>query len=162
MTPISKQLKKLFKDTERAKKVCAKKYPDWEDDCFNALDNKFIWGICHGEKQLEPSFCTWNDAQVYFNRSTKRYYLDIDTGIYDTTQMGDLAWVELERLYEIKEGFRNFLVENNLRTEPEIRCFFSPDYQIALDANSLSELYANFCMMLAGYDWYRNHLDKME
>lgn len=152
---LNKQIKKLFKDMERAKQYCAKTYPDWNDDCFNALENKFIWGFCKN-KHIEPSFCTWNDAQVYYNRATKKYYLDIDTGIFIEDIDAETARVELERLEEIKKAFRNFLRKSNLRTDALIPCFFNPDFQLSLDGESLTQLYVKFCILLEGYKWYRN------
>ena len=55
-------------------------YPDWKDDEFNCLDNKFIWGVKAKSDQSgkDPSFVTLNDLQIYYNRKSKIYFLDLD------------------------------------------------------------------------------------
>jgi len=151
---IGKRIKKMFKTLKKEKERCRKVYIDWEDDCFNSLDCKFIWGIPEKETEKEPSFCSLNKAQVYYNRKTKRYYLDIDCGFYQCNDEKS-ARHELERLAEIDQGFRVFLIENNLKLCSKIPCFMSPDFQLELDGESLTELYTKFRIVLEGYRWFR-------
>ena len=65
---------------EKEKQRCMQEYPDWKDDEFNCLDNKFIWGVKAKTDQSgkEPSFTTLNDIQIYYNRKSKLFFLDLD------------------------------------------------------------------------------------
>lgn len=152
---LKKKIRQALKSMDKAKKVCKKKYIDWEDNCFNCLDSKFIWGYAPG-LETEPSFCSWNLAQIYFNRATKKYYMDVDLGFYDVAEDEELAWCELERLTRIDFAFRDFLIENNLKLrDSNIPCFYSPDFQLSLEADCLTTLYTKFRIMLEGYKMYR-------
>jgi hypothetical protein len=146
---LHKELKKIGKDYKREKDRCARLYPDWKDDEFNMLDNLFIWG-CNVDPNVTPSFFSWDDAYVYYNRATKRYYMTIDTGFYGMNYSEELARVELERLVRIDEAFRNFLIEKGLPMRADIFPFEDP----ALEADTLSELYVKFRIMIEGYKIY--------
>lgn len=147
---LTKELRKIGKNMKRERARCARLYPDWRDDEFNMLDNLFIWGYTIDAKAI-PSFYTWDDAYVYFNRQTKRYYMTIDTGFYGCACDEELARTEIDRLSRIDEAFRDFLIEKGLSMRAEIFPLEDP----ALEADSLSELYVKFRIMLEGYKAYR-------
>lgn len=67
----------MFKKYQAEKKKCAKLYPDWVDDDFNSLHNKFIWGIT-ADLDTNTSFATDNVICIYQNRKDKCYYFSID------------------------------------------------------------------------------------
>ena len=71
------QLHKMFKKYQKEKKKCVKLYPDWVDDDFNSLHNKFIWGITE-EGLTNANFATNNVIYVYYNRANHCYYFSID------------------------------------------------------------------------------------
>lgn len=148
-TYLLKELRKIDHDYKREKIRCARLYPDWRDDEFNMLDNLFIWGYNVDPKQT-PSFLSWDDAYIYFNRQTKKYYMTIDTGFYGMKYDADLARTEIKRLHEIDLAFRDFLIENNL---PMIEPVF-PYSDPALEADTLPQLYFKFRIMLEGYKQY--------
>jgi hypothetical protein len=54
------------------------------------------------------------------------------------------------------EAFRNFLIENNLRMHAENLPFWCLD----LKAESLTQLYTRFRILLEGYKWYLNIANK--
>ena len=143
---LRKELKKIGHDYKREKTRCARLYPDWCDDEFNMLDNLFIWGYNTNPKAT-PSFCSWDDAYVYFNRQTKKYYMTIDTGFYGCDYNADLARIESDRLSQIDKAFRDFLIEKGLPIRADIFPFEDP----ALEADTLSELYVKFKIMIEGY-----------
>ena len=93
---LRKELRKIGHDYKREKARCARLYPDWVDDEFNMLDNLFIWGYNADPKQT-PSFLSWDDAYVYLNRQTKKYYMTIDTGFYGCNYDADLILQNLGR-----------------------------------------------------------------
>jgi hypothetical protein len=150
---IRKELKKIGKDMRREKARCARLYPDWRDDEFNMLDNLFIWGYNTNPK-ITPSFYSWDEAYIYYNRITNKYYMTIDISFYGGEYNAELARKDDERLSQIKEAFRDFLIEKDL----PLRAQIFPFQELELEADTLSELYVKFCMMYAGYDLY-NKMD---
>lgn len=144
------EVKHLSKDLEKEKARCAKEYPDWEDNEFNMLDHKFIWGY-NVNPNITPSFLSWDDAFVYFNRKDNKYYMTIDTGLFTRGYQDEPAWVEIERLSRIDEAFRNFLIENDLRMNADFEFF----QDLFLCADNLTELYTKFRIQLEGYKWYK-------
>lgn len=150
---IEKEMAQIGKDMKREKERCARLYPDWRDDEFNMLDNYFIWGYCEDSKKT-PSFYTWDDAYVYYNRIDKTYYMTLDTGFYDTVYSKETARIELGRLHQIKTAFRNFLLEIGESLSANIFPYTDP----ALEAYSLSELYLKLCIAIEGYEAYCHYL----
>lgn len=148
---ISKELKRAGKDYKREKARCKKMYPDWEDNELNMLDNLFIWGYTP-DANATPSFYTWDDALVYFNRVTKKYYMTIDTGFYgyEKEYNAELARDELYRLTQIENAFRNFLGEKGESLYPGVFPLLDP----TLEGDTLGELYTKFRIMLNGYEMY--------
>ena len=147
---LRKELRKLGTDLKREKARCARLYPDWVDDEFNMLDNLFIWGYNTNPNTI-PSFYSWDDAYIYFNRQTKKYYMTIDTGFYGVNYDKEFAQAELDRLDQIDLAFRDFLIKKGLPMRANIFPFEDP----ALEAETLSELYVKFRIMIEGYKKYR-------
>ena len=153
MTKIEKKLKQLFKTIKKEKKRCAKEYPGWQDDCYNMLDARFVWALPSNPKETEPSFCSLNDAQIYFSRKTHKYYLDLDPIAIQAGAEED-AWVELDRLSRIESAFRDFLIENNMRLRASTVTLFYPDDQPILEGATLTELYTKLRILIEGYRWF--------
>ena len=120
------------------------------------LDHKFIWGIDLDHPDQEVSFHSWNDAYIYFNRKDNLYYMEVDTTLFTLHYVDEdpqaVARRELDRLLKIDEAFRNFLIENNLRMRADNLSFWCLD----LKAESLTQLYTRFRILLEGYQWYLN------
>ena len=149
---LRKELRKLGTDLKREKARCARIYPDWVDDEFNMLDNLFIWGY-NTNPNITPSFYSWDDAYIYFNRQTKKYYMTIDTGFYGVNYNEEFARAEFDRLNRIDLAFRDFLIKKGLPMRADIFPFEDP----ALEADTLSELYVKFRIMIEGYRKYRHY-----
>lgn len=151
---LNRHLKKVNRDLKKSKARCRREYIDWEDDEFNMLDNKFIWGY-NVDPAKTPSFLSWDEAYVYFNRKTKKYYMVVDTTFYtkqlEVDQSAEAARAEIGRLFQIADAFRDFLIENNLRQRADFYSF----QDSFLCADSLTELYTKFRIQLEGYKWYR-------
>ena len=148
---LRKEFKKIGRDYKREKARCAKLCPDWEDNEFNMLDNLFIWGY-NLDPKVTPSFHSWDDAYIYYNRATQKFYMTIDTGFYGCAYNEELARVEIGRLDGINEAFRNFLIEKGMSLKVEI----FPLETLELEADDLSELYTKFNIMLDGYKQFRD------
>ena len=152
---MTREDKKRLKQLAKEKRKCAKLYPDWEDNEFNLLEKKYIWGSDHGK---DSSFLTWDDAYVYYDRRSRQYYLEIDVSM-PGHNCPEAARIELGRLYRCKEGFRNFLLENGL--EVHSRIYFT-DLERGLCAPSLPMLFAQFEVLINAYEKYLEHLCLIE
>lgn len=130
-------------DAERQR--CAAAYPDWKNDEYNCLDNKFIFGITLDNPCQENSFNTVNDFMVYYNRKSKMYFYNIDPNL-------NITYINL--LF-IKEYFKVFLLNNKFITDKE------SDERInasnldfnnfdLYSAKSLKELYLKFKFFIKG------------
>lgn len=154
---MKKELKRAKLNLAREKARCQRTYPDYLDNEFNMLDNLFIWGYNTNPK-VEPSFLSWDDAYIYYNRATRLYYLVIDTGFYNEVKDNEAVQGELERLDRIEEAFRNFMIESNLSMNAEKVPFMDSGFE----AETLTELYTKFRYTLEGYRQYRNLSVKSE
>lgn len=135
------------KKLKREEARCRASYPDWEKNENNLLDYKFLWGYTpNSTRSLKPSFYTWEDFYIYYNRADKRYYFHVDTGIYRYINQ-EAAREEIGRLVKIKVAFGDFLSENGFSTDTEI-CF---DELQQDGAESLSALYRKFCILVDGF-----------
>ena len=155
---LNKYLKKELKHSaitlRREKARCKRAYTDYLDNEFNMLDNLFIWGYNTNPKII-PSFLSWDDAYIYYNRANKKYYMVLDTGFYAGIQSEEDAWIELERLARIEEAFRNFMIDSNLSICTEKILFTDA----GLEGDTLTELYTKFRYMLEGYKAFRRRKD---
>lgn len=149
---LIKEMRNAKATLKREKRRCKHIYPDYLDNEFNMLDNLFIWGY-NIDPTIEPSFYTWDDAYIYYNRANNRYYMVIDTGFYDEIKDEESAWIELERLSRIEEAFRNFMTESHLSTRLEKIAF----NDLGLEGRSLTEVYTKFHYILEGYRTFRKY-----
>ena len=143
------KVKKILREIARERKRCAKQYPDWRDDEFNNLDDKFIWGCPpEGKPSDTPtSFNTWDDAYIYFNRADGLYYMEIDTGFYNGVWNEDFAQDEIDRLHHIKHCLEKYMYKNQIPRTGKLFPFKNPE----LCGNSVTELYLKLCVMIEGY-----------
>ena len=143
-----KEQKRQRRTIRHEKKRCRALYPDWRDDEFNMLHNKFIWGYTPGCVRT-PSFNTWEDFYIYYNRAEKKFYFHIDTGIYRYIDQ-EAARYEVGRLSQIEKAFRDFLIEKGIAPTADI-CFCDLETQ---GAYTLNDLYAQFYVLYKGYSEY--------
>lgn len=142
---INREIKHHDKETKRLKKL----YDDWEDDEYNCADNKFIWGIKSHDDITEnpPSFYTLNDIDIYYNRKSKLYFLDIET-IYKFDNRDD----EKKYLNKLLDDFEQYLLglgglegfDYNLDKQPRLYEFdLSSGYDLFKSAD-LEDLFYRF------------------
>lgn len=144
---LKKYIKRELRAMKRAKARCARTYPDWVDDEFNMLDNLFVWGY-NTNPNTVPSFCSWDDICIYYNRANKKYYMILDDGYYKS---GDPER-ECQRLAAIDEAFKDFLISQGQPMRASI-CFRDLVKEDE-GAESLSELYVKFRVLYEGFKWY--------
>lgn len=134
---MNKVLKKELKTGKLEKRRCAKQYPDWKDDEFNCGPLKYIWGVSDAKN---PSFCTVNDMDIYYNRDNGLYFLDLDkTKEYPNT---DSYLRYLEIIYDDFHKYMDGKVDNS---NP-----YKIDYSNLFSGNSLTELYYKYKVYVNG------------
>lgn len=126
-----------MREYKREKKKCARLYADWRDDEYNLLHNYFIWGYSIQQKTSKTSFDTWNDIQVYYNRITKRYYYQIDIGIYED---------KVAALEELQAAFYDYV--RGLPTGKSVVDWLELQEE---GASSLNQLYIKFSLYCDNY-----------
>lgn len=103
-----KRLKREMKAAKKRMKQCKKKYPDWRDDEYNMFENKFIFAVPMNDND-EPSFYTLNTLTCYFNRETRKYYLDFEFDKYECLKDATDNVAELARLgITLGQAYRAF------------------------------------------------------
>lgn len=152
---MSSWTKKEIKRANKEKKRCKKMYEDWVDNEFNCGANKFIFGITSDAnniletKNCVVSFNTLNDLQVYYNRDTKKYLLDIEVG-YNGLNEGDVDY--LDRLLKEFKTFVQSQYDLKLQYLLETSLFtFLDDMSNYWSANDLITLYCKFYIFIQGY-----------
>lgn len=151
---IKKLLSKEFKYIKKEKKRCAKTYPDWRDDEYNMLADKFIWAIPENP-DVSPSFMTLNQALVTYNRDQRRYHLYIDCYHFDTsTAEGQQSMVNT--LKNIKEAFADFVFSFDEDKIIPYHTLTPEDVNAIFMADSLEALYCKFALLVSGFETYYN------
>lgn len=134
-------LEEQLKIAADQRKRCQEQYPDWKNDEFNCADNKFIWGISSNPAQ-QASFCTLNLIQIYFNRKTKVYYLDLD--------LDSISEPELETtLKNLWNEFATIVDYNHQSCSKKLS--LSEMGMDLFSAESLEDLYFKFKVLTSGY-----------
>ena len=136
-------------------------YEDWRDDEFNCGAHKFIFGVMSNVNRLletpqnTPSFYTLNDLQIYYNRDSKKYLLDIEVGFGYVADGNDIKY-----LTNLLKAFKSFIIEYfNYEDEKSILLNaskntykyignFNEDYWCSDD---LLSLYNKFFIFVEGY-----------
>jgi hypothetical protein len=157
---MSSWIKKELKRAEKERRRCAKLYKDWKDDEYNSGPNKFVFGIISNSDFAynkgdvssidKASFYTLNDLQIYYNRDTHRYILDIET--YHNKKEGELLYLErllskFKDFMKIEYKYSDSLLTNNSLCE-YINTHTSEDYWSSTDIYSL---YKKFNIFVLGY-----------
>lgn len=144
-----------LKRANKEKKRCKKLYEDWVDNEFNCGPNKFIFGVISDAnniletKNYEVSFNTLNDLQVYYNRNTKKYLLDVEVG-YNDSKEDDVDY--LDRLLKEFKTFIQSQYDLKLQYLLETSLFaFLGDMSNYWSADDLITLYCKFYIFVQGY-----------
>ena len=147
---VDKYIKNNLKKSTKEKRRCQKLYPDWKDDEYNCGPLKYIWGVkSHDDLTLNnANFCTLNNLDIYYNRDTRKYLLNIDF-IFNFTNKKD---ENIKYLNNLLDEFKDYILESNL-----FNVNFDPSFIYLYDngelfiADSLTELYYKFKIFVKGY-----------
>ena len=155
MIKLDRYLKREFRKIRRRKKECAKLYPDWNDDEYNMLECKFVWGAPEYEKERHTSFNTDNLITVYYNRANERYYISLADSFFDLTSK-ESKDEYIKYILNIKEQFANFIFsldeDGKIPFEP---IHLSDIANYGLEGETLTQLYCRFCAIVKGIvDYY--------
>lgn len=153
---MTKWLKSELKRANKEKKRCKKLYLDWKDDEFNCGPNKFIFGVISDDNKVLPnapqtsipSFQTLNCMQVYYNRDTEKYLLDID--LYNLESDDPIQYVN-KLLKEFKDFVSNeYNIHINNLIEDNLFEYIGDmsNYWVSSD---LATLYFRFYIFAQGY-----------
>lgn len=151
-------VKKELRRANKEKKRCKKLYEDWVDDEFNCGPNKFIFGVISPDNKymLEApqkgiaNFYTLNNLQIYYNRDTQKYLLDIDCYGYDI-DVGVIPYLTdlLKKFKNFIETHNNIINLNHLIDENIFQ--YLGDMSNYWQANDLITLYYKFYIFVIGY-----------
>ena len=121
------------------------KYPDWKNDEYNCGPNLYIWGIPTDGSE-KASFVTLNDMDIYYNRESQKYFLDIET-IHQLGYVGTCTHLE-----QMKCKLYNYLKENN-KLDFNYPVYDLESYRTgaAFEASNLTELYFKYYIFTEGY-----------
>ena len=124
-------------------------YPDYEDDAYNCGSLKFIYGVKSYDDLScsDCSFYSMNDLDIYYDRNTKLYSLEIETvyGFNEPRKQNECKY-----LVKLLEVFTKYMDENKLDKNFDL-CFFCMQPEITNKGSSIEELYAKFKMFVLGY-----------
>ena len=161
---------KELKRANKEKKRCKKLYEDWVDNEFNCGPNKFIFGIISKDNSYVlrnpqnisiPSFSTLNDLQIYYNRDTKKYLLDVDCyGYSDDTGVVIYLKNLLKQLKDFVE-----IQYNGIKIKYLIDDYIFPyleDMSNYWQADDLITLYSKFYIFVNGYKQLSKNKKMME
>lgn len=140
----------MLKEIARSKEEktrCQQQYPDWKDNEFNCGPLKYIFGI-QSNGEYADNFNTLNDLDIYFNRDTKKYLLNLDISKKFNNKKDKIYWL---RFLLIK--FANYLPPVNFVNKEDNEIYSLENYLNGelFIANSLIELYYNFSIFINGY-----------
>jgi hypothetical protein len=149
---INKWLRKEFRAIKKKKKQCKKLYPDWKDDEFNMLEDKFIWGVLiNPYENVTPSFNTLNKAYIYYNRETKLYYLNID--LYPVAKGS--KGLQLTYLKDIKTALLNYVfATDDDGIVPHGPVSVESIAMNGIMGETIEDLYLQFLILYYGFEKY--------
>lgn len=151
---LKRIIKQEFNYIKKEKKRCAKTYPDWRDDEYNMLADKFIWGIPE-DPNVTPSFSTLNKAIVYYDRDYSTYHLYIDAYKFNPdTAEGQQNMVRA--LQEIREALADFVFSFDEDKIIPYHSLTTDDVNAIFMADSLEALYCKFALLVNGFEAYYN------
>lgn len=121
-----------------------KQYPE---DEYNCGELQFIWGVTSWDNLLRTpaSFYTMNDIEIYYNRYTEMYHLDIELAYRFPDDDAKIAYFAY-----LLDEFTQFIKQNDypLYYIGELDWTFP---NIKMESESIPGLYTNFKLLVEGF-----------
>lgn len=147
---MQKWSKTELKLANKEKIRCKKTYEDWVDDEFNCGCLKFIFGVTDNPLiEHKANFTTLNNLQIYYNRDTKKYLLDLECcDLHKISYLHNL----LNEFQSFMQNEENINVCNFEFLDTSMSKFINNNMSYWI-ADSLEELYYKFFVFVNGYSY---------
>lgn len=152
-------LKKELKKADKERKKCKKLYQNWVDNEFNCGANEFVFGVIadlgwykESSQEYKASFNTLNKLQIYYNRNTEKYMLDVEILLNDDQSYENYLDELLKEFKKFVDSEYNRNINNDVNIYIDLNNYLGNYDMINYwSADDLITLYHKFYMFVIGY-----------
>ena len=132
-----------------------KYYKDFNEDCTENNDMKFIFGVMSWDdlsSATEPNLLTMNDFDLIYLKDEKKYILGIETAYKFKDKQS-----EKEYLQELLNKFTKWMQDNGFNTDSSLNSYgdmfevFSGGININSHFDTIEDAYRTFKLLVNGY-----------
>ena len=132
-----------------------KYYKDFNEDCTENNDMKFIFGVMSWDdlsSATEPNLLTMNDFDLIYLKDEKKYILGIETAYKFKDKQS-----EKEYLQELLNKFTKWMQDNGFNTDSSLNSYgdmfevFTDGININSHFNTIEYTYRTFKLLVNGY-----------
>ena len=132
-----------------------KYYKDFNEDCTENNDMKFIFGVMSWDdlsSATEPNLLTMNDFDLIYLKDEKKYILSIETAYKFKDKQS-----EKEYLQELLNKFTKWMQDNGFNTDSSLNSYgdmfevFTDGININTHFNTIEDAYRTFKLLVNGY-----------
>ena len=117
-------------------------------DCSLETDDyKFIWGLKSYDAlyDCECNMYTMNDIDIFYDKQTHKYKLDIETAFWFDDKNGECKY-----LLRLLDSFTKYMDDNGLDKNKPYE-FWMSNLTTSMSADTIEDLYTNFNIFVKGY-----------
>ena len=132
-----------------------KYYKDFNEDCTENNDMKFIFGVMSWDdlsSATEPNLLTMNDFDLIYLKNEKKYILGIETAYKFKDKQS-----EKEYLQELLNKFTKWMQDNGFNTDSSLNSYgdmfevFTDGININSHFDTIEDAYRTFKLLVTGY-----------
>ena len=132
-----------------------KYYKDFNEDCTENNDMKFIFGVMSWDdlsSATEPNLLTMNDFDLIYLKDEKKYILGIETAYKFKDKQS-----EKEYLQELLNKFTKWMQDNGFNTDSSLNSYgdmfevFTDGININSHFDTIEDAYRTFKLLVNGY-----------
>ena len=132
-----------------------KYYKDFNEDCTENNDMKFIFGVMSWDdfsSATEPNLLTMNDFDLIYLKDEKKYILGIETAYKFKDKQA-----EKEYLQELLNKFTKWMQDNGFNTDSSLNSYgdmfevFTDGININSHFDTIEDAYTTFKLLVNGY-----------
>ena len=132
-----------------------KYYKDFNEDCTENNDIKFIFGVMSWDdlsSATEPNLLTMNDFDLIYLKDEKKYILGIETAYKFKDKQS-----EKEYLQELLNKFTKWMQDNGFNTDSSLNSYgdmfevFTDGININSHFDTIEDAYRTFKLLVNGY-----------